>query len=173
MRKALLSLFIACMGLLPCHAAPGNGGVIKIPAQEMDRGDVHGDRPLAPSTTGIRPPEMYDTWGIWNNIWGIWSFFRDDLNNVGDPEWVQISYDSATACLSIQTLKRTNAVIIALRNTTTGEDYSYYIDYLGKRQTISFMGGDGTWDIYIEALLPFDRCLISCGEFYIDNGMIY
>ncbi len=166
MRKALLSLLFACVGLLLCYAAPGNGGVIKVPAQEMDRGDVHGDRPLVPSATGMNPPEMYD-------IWDIWSFFRDYLNNVGDPGWVHISYDSATACLGIQTLKRTNAVIIALRNTTTGENYSYYVDYFGKRQIIPFMGGDGTWEIYIEALLPSDRCLISCGEFYMDNGMIY
>ena len=49
MRKALLSLLIACMGLFPCHAGPGDGGDVRFPTGSGNVGHNGGIRPRIPS----------------------------------------------------------------------------------------------------------------------------
>ena len=144
MRKALLSLFIACMGLLPCYAAPGDGGAIKLPVQDLDRGHEHGDRPLIPPANGVLPP---------------------------DREYVYVMYDPDAACLSIIT-PQPFPVLIVLSNIDTGETQSYSIYIFNRDMTIPFMGGEGKWRIRLTGLAPGNH--FGCtGFFYFDNGMIY
>ena len=146
MRKALLSLFIACMGLLPCYAAPGDGGAIKLPVQDLDRGKDHGPRPLVPPAEGVAPPDF------------------------DYQEYVYVMYDPEAACLSFITPKAF-PVLIVLSNIDTGETLSYSF-YISRDMTIPFMGGEGKWRIRLTGLAPGSH--FGCtGCFYFDNGMIY
>ena len=145
MRKALVLFLIACMGLFPCHAAPGDGGELKLPVETGNIGGINGGiRPLMPKHPGLRV----------------------------EKEWVHVYYDPASASLDIITPSGTGPVLIALQNITTGENYGYSFNDSDDVHTIPFMGGEGIWRISLVSLAPRKFSIICEGYFYMDNGFI-